>query len=278
MLVRYALERLLYRLSLSRHAERFVLKGAMLFSAWTEAPFRATGDLDLLGFGANSPEALADVFTEIGAIDVAPCDGLVFDTAGMRATALRLDSDYQGVNLRFDALLGRARLRMLIDVGFGDVVTPGPMDIDYPSLLGMARARLRAYPPETAIAEKLEALVSIGLATSRVKDLYDLWAIAGAFELKSDIVLDAIRATFARRGTHLPMARPATLTAAFSDDPAKQMLWRAFIKDRAELTGAPETLADISDQITAFVLPVLRAANGESAAGTWSPTARAWRG
>ena len=277
VLVRYAIERLLYRLSLSKHKARFVLKGATLFSVWAEAPYRSTGDLDLLGFGENAPHALKAVFAEIAAIEPDPSDGLVFDTAAITADTLRADTHYAGVSLRFTALLGRARLPIMVDIGFGDVITPGPTELDFPSLLGMAKPRLKAYPPETVIAEKLEAMAALGLANSRVKDLYDLWALAGAFDLDGARVVEAVSKTFGRRGTELTASRPPMLTLAYTSEPSRQALWRAFLTGRAEIENAPKDIAAIAEEVARFVEPVMEAAAAGLALGDWSAKARAWR-
>ena len=143
-LMRYAIERLLYRLGLSSHREKFVLKGAMLFSLWAPTPYRSTGDLDLLGFGDPAPERIVSVFREICLLAAAD-DGVVFNAETIRAQAARLEEEYSGIRLTLDAEIAGARLPLQIDIGFGDVVTPGIQDIDYPSLLGMPLPHLRAY-------------------------------------------------------------------------------------------------------------------------------------
>lgn len=276
-LVRYALERFLFRLGISPHRERFILKGAMLFSAWNEAPYRATGDLDLLGLGANDEVSLTAAVREICAIKPETPDGLIFDTYDIKTEPLRLATDYAGLAMKFDALLGRARLRMQIDIGFGDVVTPAPSAITYPTLLDMPAPRLKAYPPETVIAEKLEAIVSLGLATSRIKDFFDLWAIAQTFALKGNAVIAAVTATFARRRTSLPASLPPALTAAFGNDPDKERLWNAFGRDRIDAAASPETLSALIAGINAFVGPLLDAIVQKQCLGEWSPAEQSWR-
>lgn len=276
-LVRYALERLLHRLSLSAHRDRFILKGAMLFSVWEHSPFRATGDLDLLGHGPNTEEALIDAFREI--CDTAPeaPDGLTFDTADISAAPLRLATDYTGIGLRFDALLGRARLRLLVDVGFGDAITPGPQDIVFPTLLDMPAPRLKAYPPETVLAEKLEAIASLGFTNTRIKDFFDIWAIAQTFDLDGAVVVAAVRATFARRGTKLPPLTPTAISNAFADDAEKQRLWKAFARERIEADHAPVDLPALMAAMTLFVAPLFQAAANGLTPGLWDRDAQRWR-
>jgi hypothetical protein len=256
-LVRYGLERFLYRLSISPFRDDFVLKGAMLFSVWAGSPYRATGDLDLLGFGDNDLEAISKTIGDIANIKPDICDGLVFLTDNIAAKPLRLATDYNGVALRFTALLGRARLPILIDVGFGDAVTPYPEDVVFPTLLGQPTPVLRAYPQATVIAEKLEALVSIGYATTRIKDFYDLWVLATTFDFDGALLRKAIKATFERRKTIMPARVPSALSDGFGLDAGKQTLWRSFVNDRIEAGGAPEQLIEILPLLRSFVLPLL---------------------
>ena len=173
LLTRYAAERLLYRLSISPHSRQFVLKGALLFVVWLPQWHRPTRDLDLLGFGENSVERLTDLFREICQTE-AVADGLEFDPASLEATEIREGQEYGGRRVRLLALLGNARVPVQVDVGFGDSITPGPCEIDYPTLLSdLPAPKLRAYPRETVVAEKLEAMVALGWANSRMKDFYD---------------------------------------------------------------------------------------------------------
>lgn len=232
VLVRYGIERLLYRLAAAGHAERFVLKGAQLLHAYSGERYRPTRDLDLLGLGDPDPEGLAGLFRELCTLEVEP-DGLVFDAASVTADAIRNADRYGGVRVRLTATLARARIRLRIDVGFGDAVTPGPVPLTYPTLLDMPAPSLRAYPLETIVAEKLESLVRLGLATSRMKDVYDLWKILATFDLDPDGVRTAIHRTFERRGTR-PGRDPAVFTDAFWTDRSKQRQWRAFV-ERADL-------------------------------------------
>jgi predicted nucleotidyltransferase component of viral defense system len=275
-LVRYALERLLYRLSISDHRDRFILKGAMLFSVWDGAPFRATGDLDLLGNGPNTEEALAKVFREICAIKVAEPDGLNFNTDAINTAQLRLATDYSGVALRFDAMLGRARLRMQVDIGFGDAVIPEPMDVKFPTILHMPAPNLRAYPPETVIAEKLEAMVSLGVATTRIKDFFDVWAISQSFDFESPTLIAALKATFNRRGTIIPASEPVALSDLFARDADKQRLWAAFASDRIDATAAPQDLTGLITEIRMFTTPLLAAIANDGPRMRWDCRAGKW--
>jgi hypothetical protein len=269
-LTRYAIERLLYRLGLSRHRDRFVLKGAMLFSLWAPVPYRATGDLDLLGFGDPAPDRMIAAFTDICTVDPGN-DGVVFKPATLRTAAARPGDEYAGLRLMLDAEIAGARLPIQIDIGFGDVVMPAIQDIEYPSLLDMPKPRLRAYPPETVVAEKFQAIVALGAVNSRMKDFFDLWAIAGAFAFQGSVLADAIQATFERRATALPAETPIALTTAFSDDPAKQAQWRAFIR-RSAIARTPDPLPEVLRCVARFIMPPTDAARSNAAfTKRWSP-------
>lgn len=252
LLTRYALERLLYRLSRSVHRDRFVLKGAMLFVTWVEAQFRPTRDLDLLGYGENSPESIGNAFRTICAQPVDD-DGLVFDVDGLEAEPIREDLEYGGVRVRTRATLDGARIPIQIDVGFGDAITPGPIEIDYPALLDAPAPHVRAYPVETVVAEKFHTLVVRGIANSRLKDYYDLWLIAQTFELQRAPLATAVRQTFARRGMALPWERPIGLSPAYVEAWSDQ--WRAFLT-RERMAAAPEQLATVVAELTRFLLPL----------------------
>jgi predicted nucleotidyltransferase component of viral defense system len=229
LLTRYALERLLHRLSLSPHRERFVLKGAMLLATWFDEPHRATRDVDLLGFGDVADGALLATFREIMAIDVH--DGVSFDLKGLRIEAIREEVEYGGSRLRTTAALAGARIPITVDIGFGDAVEPGVEDINLPVLLDMPSPHLRAYPPETVIAEKFHAMVVLGRANSRMKDYYDVWMLTSTFEIEPERLRQAIAATFARRKTEIPSAVPDGLSDDFCADAGKQRQWAAFARN-----------------------------------------------
>ena len=228
LLTRYALERLLHRLSLSPHRERFVLKGAMLLATWFDEPHRATRDVDLLGFGDAADDALLGTFREIMAVEVD--DGVSFDLKGLRIEAIREEVEYGGSRLRTTAALAGARIPITVDIGFGDAVEPGVEDIDLPVLLDMPSPHLRAYPLETVIAEKFHAMVVLGRANSRMKDYYDVWMLTSTFEIEPERLRRAIAATFARRRTEIPASVPDGLSDDFSADAGKQRQWDAFAR------------------------------------------------
>lgn len=226
-LTRFALERLLYRLSVSPHRDQFLLKGALLFDLWFDEPHRPTRDADFLGFGPADLPTLEKVFREICAVQVA--DGIVFDPATVKAEEIRKEANYAGIRITLLGTLDGARCPVQADIGFGDAVTPAPEETDYPVLLDdLPAPKLRVYPRYTVIAEKFEAITSLGIANSRMKDFFDLWVLTRHSELDAAILRQAVTATFARRGTALPTGTPVGLSDEFAADANKQTQWRAF--------------------------------------------------
>lgn len=255
VLVRFALERILYRLTQSPHADRFLLKGALLFTLWYDMPHRATRDADLLGFGASDRDSIAQVFRDIAAI--AAADGIVFDPASVTVEDIRKEAGYGGVRVVLTGELAKARCRTQIDVGFGDAVTPAPVESVYPVLLeDLPAPRLRTYPVYTVIAEKLHAIALLGMINRRLKDYFDLSVLLERETLDTDLLAQAIKATFERRGMAIPAALPVGLTDEFAHDTSRQALWRAFIKKN---DGVPEPLPDVVGHLRGVLGPVLTA-------------------
>ena len=255
LLTRYVLERLLYRLSSTTHRDRFVLKGAMLMTTWFDDPFRPTQDLDLLGFGDPDPEAMLAVFREICAIKAN--DGVAFDVQALTIDRVRDELEYGGLRIKTNATLDGARIRVLIDIGFGDAIEPGLNDVDMPVLLDLPSPRLRAYRQETVIAEKFQAMVMLGRANSRMKDLYDIWVLSRCYGFTGDRLARAIAATFERRKTPIPIELPDALTQAFADDPTKQQQWISFVDNVAVQPGG---LGDVISDLATFLMPHAEAA------------------
>ena len=272
LLNRFALERLLLRISTSPHANRFLLKGALLFALWYEAPHRPTRDADLLGFGPDEANLIA-TFRDIAAMDLG--DGIVFDPESVNADAIREDNTYGGTRITLVARIGSARCALQIDVGFGDAVTPEPQTITYPTLLKDFEApTLRVYPVYTVIAEKYHAMVMLGQANSRMKDFYDLAVIAQRTTLDGATLAAAIAATFARRQTTLPTERPLALTSQFSEDPGKLRQWQAFL-NKNRITAS--SLADTVMLLDLLLWPAnIVAANQNGTTATWHSESREW--
>lgn len=250
VLVRFALERLLYRLSVSEYHDRFILKGGMLVTLWVEDKNRVTRDCDFLGHGDSSAEGLRKAFTGIMALD--GDDGLTFDAEKLTVTAIRDDMEYGGTRIRTIAYLERTRIPVTLDIAFGDALADTPREVSYPTLLDMDAPKIRTYPPATVVAEKFQAMVALGVANSRMKDYYDLWAIPRTVEISGDELDAAIGATFARRETPIPAGRPPGLSAEFSGDETKQRQWRAYAES-IELTSV--SLEEIVEAVWALVGP-----------------------
>lgn len=253
LLTRYALERLLYRLGVSDKRDDFILKGAMLFAVWRDDPFRPTRDLDLLGRGDPAPTEIAASIRAICGTAV-PEDGVVFDVDAIRATPIRDEAEYGGVRVKTNAVIAGARVPIQIDVSFGDAVTPGAIEIEYPALIDQPSPVLRAYPRETVVAEKTEAIVSLGIGNSRMKDFYDLWMIAQTFEFDMAALASAFQRTFARRKTPWPNETPVGLSDDFAGE--KQTQWQAFMT-RDRLGAAPASLIAVIGNLRTFLDPVL---------------------
>ena len=274
VLTRYGIERLLYRLSRSDARDRFVLKGAMLFGAWTGSRHRATHDIDLLGTGAPDAARLAEVFRAVCKTPVED-DGICFDPATVIPTRQREGERYEGVHVALRGALGSTRLHVQVDVGFGDVITPGPVRVDVPTLLPQPRPCLSAYPKETVIAEKLHAIVALGMANSRMKDFFDIDFLARQFEFDGTMLVRAVTATFQRRCTALPERLPTAFRDVFVRDASKRTQWRAFL--RKGKTLGSDDLEVVVSRVKAFAWPVLVAARDGSPLRAWSTEVGVWR-
>lgn len=250
LLTRYGVERFLYRLSISPHADKFILKGALLLLAWFGETLRPTRDADLLAFGEISDNELMRIFREVCAVDVAP-DAVTFNSESVLIEAIREDDAYGGRRVTLEATLGAARLKIQVDVGIGDAVTPAPQWLDYPSLLDLPRPRLRAYRRETVVAEKLHAIVLLGARNSRIKDYFDVYALVREGRLNESVLSRAIAATFARRRSAVPIRTPVGLSDNFANEATHRARWQAFLgKNRLHGPGLDELIAAIRIPLT----------------------------
>ena len=270
LLERYCIERLLYRLSISPHRSRFILKGAMLLIVWGEGSSeRVTRDADLLGFGDNSPEAVSKTFREISAQKVAD-DGVTYELETVVAEAIRAAQEYVGVRVTIRARVGNARIPVQADIGFGDAFSLEPEEIEFPSLLDMPKPLLRAYTKETALAEKFEAMVNLGERNSRMKDYFDVWLLSQRFDFAGEPLARAIAATFDRRNTEIPTDPPVGLSVGFASDAGKVTQWQAFWKKVVRTEPVPD-FAAVVEIVRRFLLPAAQAARTQE---RWS---RRWR-
>jgi hypothetical protein len=260
ILVLFALERLLYRLSVSPFAGQFIVKGASLFALWLNDPHRQTRDIDLLGREEPSTERLAAHFADLCIQDV-PNDGLRFDAASVKAAPIREASNFGGVRVNLIAYLDNARIALQVDIGFGDAAVPEPEEVDFPTLLPeFAAPHLRAYQKETTIAEKLHAIVILERSNSRMKDFFDLYVLSQEFDFTMARLAPAARDAFARRGTPIPTEVPDGLSQDFAQDPAKLSQWKAFLRQNVTPPRNAATLSDVIATVGEFLLPVLASA------------------
>ncbi|MDP3333786.1 MAG: nucleotidyl transferase AbiEii/AbiGii toxin family protein [Methylotenera sp.] len=250
ILVRYALERLLYRISRSEYSNQFLLKGALLFTLWYDMPHRPTRDADLLGFGNSDLRSIENVFREISSIQAD--DGISFDPSSVVVEEIRKEAGYTGARVLITAELAKARSKTQIDIGFGDAVTPHSVDAIYPTLIrDMPAPHLRVYPIYTVAAEKLHAITLLGMTNTRLKDYFDLQVLFDREQFDMQTLAEAISATFTRRGMPVPTKVPVGLTDEFSEDPTRQRLWFAFLrKNDLKPTPLSETVAHIRSLLT----------------------------
>ena len=267
-LQRYAVERFLYRLGRSPHRERFVLKGATLFAIWGTA-YRPTRDIDFTGFGSSNPEVVIEAFREI-CTTPDEVGQLVFDTEAITATPIRDGFEYDGLRIMLIAQLGNSSIPVRVDVGFGNAIVPGPEEREYRTILGDPPPRILTYPPESVVAEKLQAMVWLGKRNSRYKDFYDLYAMAGAFVFERSTLVQAVKATFGRRKTPVEAGLPAALTASFYANENRAVQWRAYL-NRNELIETPFDFIQVGNRLIAFLHPIWADLGaGIAIAGNWT--------
>ena len=261
VLIWYGLERFLYRLSKSTYSDKFILKGAMLFSVWAQQPLRPTKDLDLMASGEPSADYLRKALIEI--CQTKADNDIVFNTKDVRIDPIRIDQEYKGLRVKLPAKLGNAKIRLQIDIGFGDIVTPAPVKIKYPVLLEAPVPIIKAYPKETVVAEKVQAMVSLGYANSRMKDFYDLWIMSKQFDFDGPLLTKAIAATFQKRKTTLPQDLPPALTDDFSSDTVTSQRWKAFANKLGQSSHIPP-LNEVVHELKDFLMMPLEHAKKNS--------------
>lgn len=267
VLGRFAIERFLYRLGISTYRDRFVLKGATLFTLWTGETHRPTKDLDLLGWGSSSIADVEQVFRDI--CEITEDDGIVFDSRSVEGTTIKGNDEYDGVHISFGAELAGAQITLRVDIGFGDAVFPEPELATFPVLLPMSAPIIRAYPREASIAEKLHAMVQLDIRNSRMKDFYDIWFMANTWTFKLESLRNAIALSFQRRGSAMPNGVPFALTDEFLTDAQKLQLWKAFA-GRLNAGDKALTLAEVGAVLRAFLVPCL--SSKSDIAQVWTPT------
>lgn len=250
----YAMERVLYRLSQSQHANSFILKGALLLRVWNSLENRSTKDIDMLGKTSNNESAIIAQFKEVLQLDIEP-DGLYFDLQTIHTEPITAEADYKGTRVLFQAFLDTARISIQIDIGFGDVVYPKPQIAEIPTILNSPVPRLLCYSRESAIAEKFNAMIQHGELNSRIKDFYDIWLLSRQFNFDGTVLAKAITLTFNNRNTDMP-SRIVAFSNEFASD--KQAQWIAFRK-RLNLENSPVEFNEIITATRAFLAPVASA-------------------
>jgi hypothetical protein len=257
----FAMERFLYRLSKSIHGSHLILKGALMMRVWDAPTGRPTRDIDLLGYLSNEIADIVAAVRDICRVETQP-DGIVFDEHSVRGSTIKEGAEYEGVRVILTGFLGTAKIPIQLDFGFGDVVTPGPQSISYPTILDFPAPLLRGYPRETVIAEKFHAMVQLGTLNSRMKDFCDIWLLSRQFDFDADILGRALTATFSHRKTTLPFdLTPICLRAEFTESASAKRLWVAFIR-RQTNTGTGLTLADVTAEIDIFLMALVRTLGG----------------
>ena len=256
----YAIERLLYRLSISEYSELFTLKGALMFNAWGLTSPRPTRDIDLLGHTQNTVDAVLKIFQDLSKLEAEP-DGLEFDPVHIQSERIKEDADYEGIRIIMPARLGKTRLTIQIDLGFADVITPAPERLDYPTILDFPVPHLYGYPPETVIAEKFQAMTVLGMANSRMKDFYDIWMLIANFEFDGRVIQAAIERTFQNRSTELPDERHTVFSDEFAENKRDQ--WNAFSRKLRDENAV--AISQIIAIMRDFFFPVLHTSQQEIA-------------
>jgi len=265
----YGIERFLYRFSQSKYAERFILKGALMFMVWQIPERRTTLDIDFSARLDNKIVSIEKVIKDICKVPVTP-DGLMFDPKTIRGQKIKENAEYEGVRVKFRGFLERTRISMQIDVGFSDIIYPKPRIINYPVILDLPRPHLKGYPVESVVSEKFEAMIKLGLLNSRMKDFYDIWLLMGQFDFNGSKLAEALKRTFEHRKTLLPADKPLFTEEIYDGKSDRQTLWNAFLK-KGDTTHAPKELSATAKAIEEFLIKPLEAIkNGQAFNKDWN--------
>ncbi|OGC34392.1 hypothetical protein A2462_00830 [candidate division WOR-1 bacterium RIFOXYC2_FULL_41_25] len=251
----YGMERFLYRLSCSKYADKFILKGALMFTVWQIPERRTTLDVDFSASFDNQIATIEKIIKDVCTLAVIP-DGLKFDPVTVKGRKIKEDADYEGVRVKFKGFLGRSRITMQVDVGFGDSIYPKPKLINFPVILALPKPHLKGYPIESVVSEKFEAMVKLGLLNSRMKDFYDVWLMMHRFNFDGHSLVEALKKTFKHRKTPLPQRKPLFAEEIYDEKSDRQTLWQAFLK-KGNLKHVPQKLGDVARQIEEFLVKPL---------------------
>lgn len=264
----YGMERFLYRFSQSKYAKSFILKGALMFTVWDVPQRRTTVDIDFLARFDNQIKKIEQVMRDVCAVKT-PSDGLIFDAKTVKGQRIKEDTDYEGVRVNFLGFLEKSKIPMQIDIGFGDVVTPKPSEVDYPTILDFPAPHLKGYTFETVVAEKFEAMIKLGTLNSRMKDFYDVWLMTRQFNFEGKKLAAAIKATFENRVTPLPSGKPIFAAGIYSEQSVQTIMWKAFLKNNP-IKGAPDSFKAIVYAVEEFLTkPVAAITSGKELSSSW---------
>ncbi|MDD5597963.1 MAG: nucleotidyl transferase AbiEii/AbiGii toxin family protein [Victivallaceae bacterium] len=276
LLLRYCIERLLFRLSKSSFADKFILKGASLFLIWQGSSPRVTKDADLMSFGSPDVSRLKQIFIEISQISCLE-DGIIFQADSVSAFPIREDQLYGGIRITMKGKLDQAVIPVQIDIGFGDSIVPVPEQVSFPTLLDVPAPELHAYTRYSVVAEKFHAMVALGIANSRMKDFFDIWMLNNSFDFAGNVLSEAIKSTFERRQTEIPENLPFAFSREFSEDEQKQTQWKAFLR-KTKPEAVPENFQTVIENLKKFLIPVVEALRGkENFEKTWSSVDTVWK-
>lgn len=271
----YGLERFLYRISISKYRDKFILKGALLFTVWRQSAIRSTIDIDLLGRVSNEPASIIKLFQGVCDLSVED-DGMRFESSSVIAEPITVDADYKGIRVQLYGYLDTAKIKVQIDIGFSDVITPNPEVFDYPTILDSPVPRLSCYTKETAIAEKLQAMVKLDILNSRMKDIYDIWVLSMRFEFNGAVLLKAISNTFKQRKTEMP-SDIIIFNEQYYNTQEKIAQWKGFLKT-IKASNVPANLNEIIGIIKPFLVPALEhIRQGKEFEKVWNPELREWK-
>ena len=255
----YGMERFLYRVSQSKYADKFVLKGALMFTVWHVPERRTTLDIDFLAQCNNQIARIEKMIKDICKINVVS-DGLIFDPKNVKGQRIKENADYEGMRVKFVGLLERSRIPMQVDIGFGDSIYPKPKIIEYPAILDFPKARLKGYPVDSVVSEKFEAMIKLGLLNSRMKDFYDIWLMMRQFDFDGSKLTEALKRTFKHRKTCLPQHKTLFAEEIYDEKSDRQTLWKAFLI-KGDIKHAPEKLSTTAREIEKFLIKPLDAVN-----------------
>jgi predicted nucleotidyltransferase component of viral defense system len=263
----FSMERFIYRLSKTPHVQKFVLKGALMFTAWNIQATRTTKDIDFLGKLENSVDTMVSIMRDTCNQTVEP-DGMSFDPDSVTCNPIIEDAIYEGIRVFIRGNLGKSRIVLQLDVGFGDVVFPSELDVKYPTILDFPAPTLKGYSQESMIAEKFQAMIKLGELNSRMKDFYDIWLLSKQFDFNGHILAEAITKTFKIRRTEIP-AQPSVFKKSFSEDQARDTQWRAFLRKTVSASTS-HSFYEVMIDIKSFLVPVSSAiVSQESFKKTW---------